>query len=83
MSKMRMDIFAYHIQSIALDTGHFKLHPCDGVVADVNITPTPMSESGSIWDNVTINGKSYGNRAGGIKAFVKMVGEVNPDISYN
>jgi predicted ATPase with chaperone activity len=48
----------------------FTLHPCNGVSAKVKIQPSP---NGRQWDAVTINGKSCGNRHGGIRAFTEMV----------
>jgi hypothetical protein len=81
---MRLSIFAYHVQCIAITKAPavFTLSPCDGVVADVRIEPTRHAASGSIWDEVTVNGQSAGNRAGGVKAFCKLVAAVKPEIDW-
>jgi hypothetical protein len=70
-------LLAYHLVSLARDTGTFGLSAREGIHADVVITPSSMSETdGSVWDSVTINGHSCGNRCGGARAYALMVAGV-------
>jgi hypothetical protein len=80
---MRLSIFAYHVGQIMTDPAptKFTLHPCDGVRAEVVIEPAQNLE-GPIWDRVTINGVSVGNRHGGVQYFTELVNEVKPVIEY-
>lgn len=82
---MRLSIFTYHVQSIATTPApaKFSLGPCDGVLAEVEITPAPNGLDTPVWDQVTINGKSAGNRSGGVKAFTELVAQVKPEIEWD
>jgi hypothetical protein len=66
------DLLAYHIGCIYRETGKLSLSARDGVVADVEIRPSGLPAE-SIWDSVTINGHSCGNRHGGAKAYARLV----------
>jgi hypothetical protein len=76
---VNMPILAYHIHELATARGEFTLHPCEGVSVVVNVIPSTWE---GVWDTMYLNGKNCGNRAGAIGAFVKMVGEANPQVSW-
>lgn len=74
MTINELELFAYHVGSIYRDTGKFGLSCRQGIHAEVEITPNELSVSaGDIWDSVTINGRSVGNRCGGARAYARMV----------
>ncbi len=80
MPKLSMRIFAYHISCLSTDTGSFGLSPCEGVNAEVEIIPAGGDRFD---DEVTLNGKSCGNRSGGIREFTKMVGAAAPEVVFD
>jgi hypothetical protein len=73
MKPYELELFAYHVGCIYRDSGRFGLSCKPGVHAEVTITPTAGPTAESIWDSVTINGHSCGNRAGGARAYARMV----------
>ncbi len=83
MSTMRLSIFAYHASQImGGEPGkEFTLHPCEGVAVKVWIEKNP--EQPHIWDTVYINGKSAGNRHGGVSEFIAIVLAAKPEIEYS
>ena len=73
LAPYELELFAYHISSIATQTGRFGLSCRAGILANVLIEPNAMSATdGPVWDSVTINGRSCGNRPGGARAYAKM-----------
>lgn len=82
---MRLSIFAYHVQTIATTPApaKFSLGPCDGVLAEVEITPAPNGLDTPVWDQVKINGKHAGNRSGGVKDFCALVAAQKPEIEWD
>ena len=82
---MRLQIFARHVAGIWAQEANGKpqtYHPCDGIRAEVTITPSHFAPSDRVWDQVDINGKWCGNRHGGVKAFCVMVNAAAPEITY-
>ena len=79
---MRLSIFAYHVSSIMTLEGEFELHPCNGVAVKVKIERALNAEFPGTWDTVYINGKSAGNRHGGVQAFTELVNAAKPVIEY-
>lgn len=74
LTRHELELFAYHVSCLFRDRGRFGLSCKAGIKADVEIVPSTLSETdGTIWDSVTINGKSCGNRCGGAKAYARMV----------
>jgi len=77
MDKIRLRIFAYHVQCLATEPpgSKFGLGPCDGVNVEVTIekAQTPELAEDRAWDQVTFDGKPVGNRSGAIKTFAELV----------
>lgn len=74
---MRLSIFAYHVSCIMNDVGEFELHPCNDVAVKVKIEKG-VDGIGNDWEDVYINGKSAGNRHGGVKEFTALVNAAKP-----
>lgn len=73
LTPYELELFAYHVGSIYRDTGKFGLSCRTGILAEVVIEPRTDPKQDMIWDQVTINGHWCGNRAGGARAYAKMV----------
>lgn len=83
MSIMRLSTFAYHVSCIMNSAPEeFELHPCNGVAVKVRIEKNTELQP-EIWDTVYINGKSAGNRHGGVKEFTAIVNAAKPEIEYS
>jgi hypothetical protein len=80
---MRLSIFAYHISLLMIEPAPARLvlSPCDGIRAEVQITPSRLGEA--IWDQVTINGTHCGNRHGAVQHFTAMVAKCQPTVVMN
>lgn len=81
---LRLSVLAYHASLIMnAEIGEeFELSPCNGVNVKVKIEKSQGLE-GRIWDTVYLNGRSAGNRHGGIKEFSKLVIAAKPEIEYS
>ena len=74
LTTYELELFAYHVSCLYRDTGRFGLSRRDGAHVDVEIVPNSLSTTeGDIWDSVTMDGHSVGNRCGGAKAFARFV----------
>lgn len=71
--KMRLAIFAFHVQSIALDEAPtiMRLSPASGIDVFVDIDINGL---------VRVNGRDVGNRQGAIQEFSRIVASVNPEL---
>lgn len=78
---MRLSVFAYHVQCLALDDGEFTLHPCEGVA--VKVKAESEIERHPMWDTVYFDGQNVGNRAGAIQKFTNMVIAAKPVIELD
>lgn len=76
LTNNQVELLAYHLASIYSERGKFWM----GVgarLAEVTIAPNRLSDGDDpemrVWDSVTINGHSVGNRHGGAKAYTRFV----------
>ncbi len=71
LTPYELELFAYHVGCIYRDSGSFGLSCRDGILAEVWIEQ--QGNRVDVWDSVTMNGHSVGNRAGGAMAYSRMV----------
>ncbi len=84
-STMRLQHFAWQCYSIAMQEPNGKTvryTPCQGTLVSVEIVPSMGASNEREWDQVTMNGKSVGNRSGAVTEFAKIVAESKPEITF-
>jgi hypothetical protein len=84
---VRLSILAFHVSEIMTQPAgsKFTLSPCDGVIVDVEIKAGAMSARASEtgWDQVYLNGRWMGNRAGGRDVFIQLVCQKKPAVQWD
>jgi hypothetical protein len=75
MTEHDLQNFAYHVSILAgvqeNEPREYGLSPIPGLHLQVKIEPCNNKELGPQWDTIWIDGRSYGNRHGGIKEFTR------------
>lgn len=74
LTSWQLQTFAYHLSALYRETGRGGLGRPDGASVTYEITPSSSltaATDGNVWDQVTLDGHSCGNRHGGARAYAR------------